>query len=94
MSEDVEWRLLEWVEGPAAEHADVVRDVIGRHPEIDGLTEDWLRVDVVCGRDGISRRRFMVRASPPPVRQRKTPRHLPSGQPARLRRLVLLVRSR
>ncbi|MDT4974817.1 MAG: hypothetical protein QOG07_89 [Pseudonocardiales bacterium] len=77
MSEDVVWRLLEWVDGPAAEHKDVVRDVLGRHPEIDGLTEEWLRVDVVCGRDGVSRKRFMVRTSPPPVRQRRRPRRLP-----------------
>ena len=77
MTEEVEWRVLEWVEGPAAERRSVVREVLGRHPEIEGLTEEWLRVDVVCGRDGVSRKRFMVRTSPPPVRVRKKPRRLP-----------------
>jgi hypothetical protein len=74
VSEDVEWRLLEWVEGPAAESPDVVREVRERHPEIDGLGDEWLRVDVVCGRDGVSRKRFMVRTGPPPVRAREKPR--------------------
>ena len=77
MSEDEEWRLLEWVEGPAAERRSLLREVRARHPEIEGLTDEWLRVDVVCGRDGIARRRLMVRTSPPPVRERKKPRHLP-----------------
>ena len=75
MSEDVEWRFLEWVEGPAAERPSLFREVRERHPEIEGLGDEWLRVDVVCGRDGVSRKRFMVRTSPP-VRERKKPRHL------------------
>jgi hypothetical protein len=53
VSEDVEWRLLEWVEGPAAERPGLLREVRARHPEIEGLGDEWLRVDVVCGRDGI-----------------------------------------
>jgi len=77
MSDDVEWRLLEWVEGPAAERRSVLREVRERHPELDGLSDDWLRVDVVCGRDGITRKRFMVRTGPPPVRDRRRPRQLP-----------------
>jgi hypothetical protein len=76
MSEDVEWRLLEWGEGPAAERPGLFREVRERHPEIEGLGDEWLRVDVVCGRDGVSRKRFMVRTSPPPVRERKKPRPL------------------
>jgi hypothetical protein len=76
VSEDVEWRVLEWVEGPAAERPGLLREVRARHPEIEGLGDEWLRVDVVCGRDGISRRRFMVRTSPPAVRERKKPRGL------------------
>jgi hypothetical protein len=77
MGEDVEWRLLEWVEGPAAERPSVFREVRERHPEVEGLSDEWLLVAVVCGRDGITRKRFMVRTSPPPVRERKRPRHLP-----------------
>ena len=77
VSEDVEWRLLEWVEGAAAEHPDLFRRVRERHPELAALSDDCLRVDVVCGRDGVTRKRFMVRADPPPARQPRKPRPVP-----------------
>jgi len=28
-----------------------------RHPELVGLSDDCIRVDVICGRDGVSRLR-------------------------------------
>jgi hypothetical protein len=74
VSGDVEWRLLEWVEGPAADRPDVFREMRERHPEIAGVSDAWLCVDVVCGRDGVTRKRFMVRASPPPACERSKPR--------------------
>jgi hypothetical protein len=86
VSDDVEWRLLEWVEGPAAERSSVFREVRERHPEIEGLSDEWLRVDVVCGRDGISRTGSVI------GRSRDT---FPKDQLALFRRVVvLLVRSR
>jgi hypothetical protein len=77
MSGDAEWRLLEWLEGPEAERPILFREVRERHPDIQGLSDEWLRVDVVCGRDGITRRRLMVRTSQPPVPVRQKPRHSP-----------------
>ena len=70
MSDDVEWRLLEWVEGHAAERPSLFREVRARHPEMEGLSDDWFRVDVVRGRDGVPRKRFMIRTSPPPLLER------------------------
>ena len=77
MDQDAEWRLVEWVEGPAAERRSeiVLREVRDRHPELAGLSDDWLRLDLVCERGGVTRKRFMVRTTPPPPRpRRKRPR--------------------
>jgi hypothetical protein len=49
MSEEVEWRLLEWVEGADAERPSLFREVLERHPEIIKRMYDPEHVFVVAG---------------------------------------------
>lgn len=52
-----------WI--PSGGSAEVARsDFLHRHLEFSEKL-DWLRIDRVCGRDGISALRFWVRKSPP-----------------------------
>ena len=71
---DPDWSFVEVVEIlPGGSAAAKRAEFLNRHPELlDKL--DWLRIDLMCGRDGKSALRFSVRNSPPPA---PPERHLP-----------------
>jgi hypothetical protein len=62
---DADFEFVEVVDIPSGGSAEVARsDFLHRHPEFSEKL-DWLRIDRVCGRDGISALRFWVQKSPP-----------------------------
>jgi len=64
---DSDFEFVEVVEIPSGGPAEAApEDFFGRHPEFIEKP-DWLRVDRVCGRNGISALRFWVRKSAPPA---------------------------
>ena len=67
VEQDPEWTFLEVVEIPQGGSAREQREeFLSRHPELLNKL-DWLRIDLMCGRDGTSALRFWVRNSPPPA---------------------------
>lgn len=69
-----DWRVLDVVELPPGGQREAWAALVTSHPELRDVAERDIRVDVVCGRDGISRIRFAVRTVPTPE---PPPRHLP-----------------
>lgn len=66
LDHDSDWTFLEVVEITGDGSADLARaDFLNRHPEIRDKPE-WLRIDLMCGRDGTSALRFWVRKTAPP----------------------------
>ena len=65
--QDPEWTFVEMVEIPLGGSPEALRDAfLLRHPELVDKV-DWLRIDLICGRDDTSTLRFSVRNSPPPA---------------------------
>lgn len=73
--EDDEWVEIEWLEGPDARPRDWSRYLREQHPDLREYCDDDLRIDVVCGRDGVDRVRLMKRRVPTERPPRKKPRH-------------------
>ena len=68
---DDEWEFFEVEESPAGGHREAWAALVRERPEL-ALVAEWdRRVDVVCGRDGISRHRFAVRIRPSPEPPRR-----------------------
>ena len=67
VDQDPEWTLVEVLDIPQDDSARKQREeFLRRHPELlDKL--DWLRIALMCGRDGTSALGVWVRNSPPPA---------------------------
>lgn len=63
---DDEWEFYEVEETPSGGHHDAWAALLKRRPELAQVADRDIRVDVICGRDGISRHRFAVRRIPSP----------------------------
>lgn len=68
---DDEWQFFDVEETPASGHKEAWEALVQERPELASVAEWDRRVDVVCGRDGVSRHRFAVRTSPTPEPPRR-----------------------
>lgn len=72
--ESADWIELERLEGPDARPRGWGRYLRERYPDLRAYSEDDLRIDVVCGRDGVDRVVLMKRRVPSERMPKKKPR--------------------
>lgn len=72
--ESDEWIELEWLEGRDARRPDLVRYLREKYPELEGYRDEDIRVDVVCARDGVDRKRVLKWREPSRRAAKRKPR--------------------